>query len=310
LAQVVGGGGPATLDLATGRAAALYAGDRLIVVLGRFVSPIAISAELPPGWGEAVLAHRCGIAGVPSAPAFRGEPPLSLQLLGALVDHDGQGIELQSLCPPMNHGTRPLHSIGVVSAARGTRASVVAAALVRGFHRTGLNTATIKPIGVPCAVERWGFRDSGATRALDLIDVGHLCADGLATDQIAEMSRRLLGDVTSNGAEAAVLRIAGGIATREVAGLLDTHALHGLVDGVVLAATDALSAIEGARRLRESGVRLLAVSGAIVRSPLACREAARELPVPVISTEELARPACLQRLLVGSPISPELALAA
>jgi hypothetical protein len=56
-------------------------------------------------------------------------------------------------------------------------------------------------------------------------------------------------------------------------------------------------------------MRVLAVGGAITRSPLASREAAAALDVLLLGNDELARPATLQRLLLQAAGSG-LALAA
>lgn len=310
LAEVLPERFSATLDLVSGRAATLFPGDRFVCVVGRFAAPLAVSCEKPAALGEAALVHRCGVAGLPTQRGRHAAEPIPIRLLGVAVDATGAGIGLERLALPMPRGQRPLNTLAVVSAARGARSSLVASAAVRGFCRMGLSTATAKPIGVLDAAERWAFLDAGAIQALDLVDAGYLSSVGLSGSDLCARAQGMLGQLTSSGAEAAVLRIAGGIGVTEVAGLIRTAEFADAVDGVVLAAADALSAIEGARRLLEAGLPLIAVSGAITRSPLACREAAAGLPVPVLAMSDLAQPAVLQRLMTqGLHCVPALPLA-
>lgn len=297
LAEVLGHGASGMIDLVSGRSAGLYQGDTLWVCVGRYEAPLALSCNTPDRWGEAALVGRSGVAGAVTVRGPGAGQPTPLRLLGQAVDARGEAVTLARLTLPMRDAPRPLTTVAVVSCARGSRSALVAASLVRGFHRIGLRAGVAKPVGVIDAGERWGFLDAGALAALDLSDCGILSASGLSAGTLADLSRRMLGQLAGAGAEAAVLRVAGGMAVSEVADLLQSRPFAGLCDGVVLAAADALSATEGARQLRELGLPLIAVSGAIARSPLASREAAQTQSCPVLPVADLAQPATLHRVL-------------
>lgn len=315
LAQVASKGPAGHIDLASGRSAALYGDDLIWAAVGRYEAPLAIGCDLPTGWGEASLVGRSGIAGTVALRAPAAGEPAALRLLGLAVDSQGEAVTLARLGLPLTDAPRPLNTVAVVSCARGSHAGGVATAVVRGFCRMGLRTAVAKPIGVIDAAERWDFIDAGASEALDLVDAGHLSAAGMSGAALYTLSRRMLGRLGATGITAGVLRVAGGLAVCEVEALLGTPGIENLADGVVLTAADALSAIEGARRLRELGLPLIAVSGAITKSPLASREASENLDCPVLSPADLAQPATLQRLLSmtlrrAPVVIPKLRLAA
>lgn len=297
LAEALGHG---QIDLVSGRGASLYPGDRLWVAIGRYDAPLAVSGTLPARWGEAALLSRAGIAGIPAQSARRAAEPTPLKLIGAAIDAEGQPVTLARLGLPHTDAMRPLNTIAVISAVRGARSGALAASVVRGFHRMGLRSATAKPIGVLDAGERWSFIDAGASEALDLADVGSLSAAGRSGAELCALSQRLLSRLGASGVEAGVLRVAGGLAVPEVEALLSESAFRAQIDGVVLAAADALSACEGARRLATIGLPLIAVSGALARSPLATREAQAGLDCPVLAPQDLAQPATLQRLLCAT----------
>lgn len=298
LAELAAGAGSAALHLSSGRIATLYPGDRFLCVTGSYRSALALSCTLPPRLGPAMLVQREGIVGLPAALAGRAaREPTPLRLLGLAVDRDGARLNLAALTPALPRQARPLNTLAVVSATRGAQAAALATAALRGFCRMGLRSACAKPVGALDAAERWAQLDAGAIQSLDAVDAGALDSAGRDADTLLARSQGLLGRLAADGAQAAVLRIAGGLAVPEVSALLGTRGFADLVDGVVLAAADAMAAVEAAQRLAALGLPPIAIGGAITRSPLACREARAALDLPLLSAAELAQPAVLQRLL-------------
>lgn len=290
-------GAEVALELSNGRAARLYRDDHALVVAGTYVAPLEMDCQCPQQLGVAGLVSRAGIAGLPTRRSREDLEADPVSLLGVAVDAGGAPVNLRRLAVDGQARQRPVVSVAVVSAARASRAAHTAAALVRGFRRMGLSPGTAKPIGMIVGSERWLFMDAGAVAALDIADTGRLCAAGLDAAALHEIALRQLHALADARADVAVLRVGGGLGAPEVRALLGHDAFAGLGDGVVLAAADALSAIEAVAQLRDLGLPVLAVSGAIARSPLAAREAVDGLDVPVLSPDELANPATLQRLL-------------
>lgn len=300
VAEVLAIGRHPSLELASGRRAELEVGDRIVVTVGRVYAPLEFSGEVPAGLDDCALLSASGAAGIVTG-ASPGAAPTRLRLLGLVVDADGQVLNLARLRPAVAAPEEALR-IAVVSCARGCHATKVTAALVRGFARGGIDVGVAKPTGAADAAERWRFLDAGATAAVDVVDAGRLCSADLDTSDLVGVTTTLLGAL--NGNPAVLLRIAGGLARRDTRALLMAPALAGRIHGVVLAAADALSAIEGARRIAEAGLPLLAVSGAICRSPLAMAEARSGLDCPVVDPQALSVPARLQALL--APATPSV----
>lgn len=311
LAKVAAGAEAVNLDLLSGRMGQLYPGDPLLVLGADYHAALACSGSHPQRLGEAYLLSSAGLAGWPGPQATADLPPL-LQLIGVVVDHHAQPLRL---APPLlsSPSPRPLTTVAVVSVARGARSSLVTDALVRGFTRMGLATGVAKPLGMLEPRTRWRSLDAGARLALDPADTGQL--DSRALDDAALLARSagLLSRLGAEDCTAGVLRIAGGLGVSEVRRLLTAREFRQQVEGVVLAAADALSAVEGLRWLQAQGLPVLALGGAVTRSPLALREVAAETDVPAIGNDDLAQPCRLQRLLSerASPVAAtSLALAA
>jgi len=297
VAEVLECGRHDQLDLAQGRSVPLSPGDLIVVALGRHYAPLDFTGACPDALGDCALLSAAGAAGVVTE-AFAGRGPTRLRLLGLAADVDGDTLNLRRLLPTTaNAETGEALRIAVVSCARGSHASAVTAAMVRGFSRSGRAVGVAKPTGVVDAAERWRFLDNGALAAVDLVDAGRLCSAELGADELMTVSHSLIGTLHAAGADTMLMRIAGGLARRDTRTLLMAPALRPLLRGVVLAAADALSAIEGARRLHAVGLPVLAVSGAICRSPLAMAEARSGLQCPVLDARALAMPDRLQALL-------------
>lgn len=297
VAEVLECGRHDQLDLAQGRSVPLSPGDLIVVALGRHYAPLDFTGACPDMLRDCALLSAAGAAGVVTE-AFAGSGPTRLRLLGLAADVDGDTLNLRRLLPiTASTKTGEALRIAVVSCARGSHASAVTAAMVRGFSRSGRAVGVAKPTGVVDAAERWRFLDNGALAAVDLVDAGRLCSAELGADELMAVSHSLTSTLHAAGADTMLLRIAGGLARRDTRALLMAPALKPLLNGVVLAAADALSAIEGARRLEAVGLTVLAVSGAICRSPLAMAEARSGLQCPVLDARALAMPDRLQAIV-------------
>lgn len=295
LAEVAAGADAVSLELLSGRIGQLYPGDPLLVLGADYHAPLACSGSHPQCLGDAFLLSPAGLAGLPGPLPTPVLPP-PLRLLGVVVDHQARPLRL---APPVLSAPcpRPLTTVAVVSAARGARSSLVTDALVRGFTRMGLVTGVAKPLGMLDPRARWRSLDAGACLALDPADTGQLDTRSLDDASLLARSERLLSCLGAAGCVAGVLRVAGGLGVSEVRRLLAAQAFRQQVDGVVLAAADALSAVEGLRWLQAQGLPVLALGGAVTRSPLAMREVAAQTDVPRVGNDDLAQTPALQRLL-------------
>lgn len=95
-----------------------------------------------------------------------------------------------------------------------------------------------------------------------------------------------------------VIEIADGVAHVETARLLTDPAVRATLSGVLFAAGDALGALSGVNLLRSWHLRVAAVTGKVTSSsPLAAREAAALVDVPVVTTSELMEPSVAATLV-------------
>jgi hypothetical protein len=86
------------------------------------------------------------------------------------------------------------------------------------------------------------------------------------------------------------IEVADGIYQRETAALVESEVFRSVVDVVLFAAGDAMGAGMGVQHLRTAGIDVAAVSGRLTRSPLAAREAATAIGLPVLGVHELMDP--------------------
>lgn len=299
-----------SVQLVSGRIATAYPGDPVLAVAARYRTPLGASCDAPDALGLAqwvnasgIIGRACNIGGV------RSVPP-DVQILGVAVDRDGEAIQLGRLVVPAAPTARPPLSLAVISAATGARASQVTEALVLGLSRMGQVTGAAKPFGMVDSRARWRLLDHGAVLALDPVDSGRLDGSDLDGAALQALVQGQLSLIAAAGGQASVVRLGGGLASPAMARLLNATSLPEMFDGVVVAATDALSATETAVRLGQRGLRVLAISGALTRSPLASREAQAALAIPVLGTEMLVQPAMLQRLMSHAlrPFQPNTAI--
>ena len=100
----------------------------------------------------------------------------------------------------------------------------------------------------------------------------------------------MVDELSEPGTDVVVIEIADGVYQSETSRLLVDPVFDEVVDHVVFAAADALGASAGVSLLQSLGHRVTACSGVVTASPLAAREAAVALDVPVVNTFDLADP--------------------
>lgn len=142
------------------------------------------------------------------------------------------------------------------------------------------------------------MRDAGAATAYDFTDAGVPTTYLLPGPEIERITTRLIFQLGLDGADVIVLEIADGLFQQETGALLTSAAGRRTLDSVIFAAGDAMGAACGVAWLRERGLPVHAVSGALTASPLAIQEAAEMCGLPVLDLEALAD-VSISRLLDG-----------
>jgi hypothetical protein len=279
------------IELPDGRRAALFVGDEILVAYGNRYAPDQFDAELPGDLGQAHLVAAGGVAGQTLSAHDSMSAPTQIRPLGLLCDSSGV-VELSRYAPhalSIAPGAVPKPGpvvIAVVGTSMNSGKSTTVAAIVRGLKAANLVVHAGKVTGTGAGGDPQLFRESGADLVLDFTDFG-FPSTYLADD--ADVKNLFLSLVKSlNRGQPSVVEIADGIFQRETAALLATSEFQNGVDHVVFSAGDATSALAGTEILARNGLWPVAISGPLTMSPLAMREAAANLPVPIHSVAGLS----------------------
>lgn len=293
LARLDADAAPATLNLAEGRAATLFPGDLVVVVTARYRAPLAVSCDLPLCGMGAALVCPDGIAGQPLPDSLRVP---SLSLLGRVVDSSDRAVRPATL-KLASGSQRPVLTLCVLSVARGARAAALTHALLRGFVSLGTRVGAARPFGMLNASERWRQLDAGAVAAFDPVDLQRWCTDGVPPSLLWHDCDEQLAELAALNCDVGLLRLPGGMASNAIYQMLNAPPPTLPFDGLIIAAADAMAAVEACHRLANLSAPVIAIGGAISQSPLAMREATLATGLPVLSNNALAQTSELQRLV-------------
>lgn len=177
------------------------------------------------------------------------------------------------------------------------------ASIVRGLSKAGLQVAAGKVTGTGAGGDPMLFRDSGASRVLDFSDFGHGSTYQLGHEDVRALLVSLICELATTKPDVIVVEVADGLYQQETARLVQDPLFKRHVDKVVFAAGEALGAIAGHMLLAQRGLSPVAISGMLTASPLAKREAAAALDVPVpvldMDMDELASAQVADLLMRG-----------
>ncbi len=300
LARVESLGYHKRLHLPNGRRRQLYDGDEIIVAYADRYAPQQFEARVPGDLGPCHLVASGGVAGWVEEKHRRiRSRPTRLRPRGLVCSAPGE--------PPLNVANwalpptaRPRPGRIPVLAALGTSMdsgkTTSAAHLVRGASAAGLRVGYAKITGTGAAGDPMLVADAGAELVLDFTDVGHASTYRLADAVVESIFLDLLGHLQQSGVDLAVLEIADGLLQRETASLIASEAFRRHVGGCLFATPDALGADAGVRRLRELGLPLLGLCGAVESAPLQVREAVEATGLCHYGRADLADPATASKL--------------
>jgi hypothetical protein len=307
LARVHKLGQHAAIMLPDGRRASMFEGDEILVAYGNRYAPDQFEGEVPDSLGPTNLLAAGGLAGTVISAHSSMKAPTQIQPLGLLSDDDG--VVTLRRCAPFTAVTpkdaqglgrvgKPL-VIGVLGTSMNSGKTTTVAALVRGLTKAGLVVAAGKVTGTGAPGDPGLFRDSGASRVLDFTDFGHGSTYRLEHEQVRALLVSLIDELAADGPDVVVMEVADGLFQTETARLVADPVFKAQVDKVVFAAGEALGAVAGEMLLSLSGLAPVAISGMLTASPLAKREAADSLVVPVLDKDELASATVVDLLLPG-----------
>jgi hypothetical protein len=302
LARVESIGHHKRLERPDGRRATLFPGDEIVVAYGNRYAPDQFEAEVPSSLGACDLVAAGGVAAAVRSSFAAMEEPTRIRPLGLLVHAAGGRATLGHFAlpaPPAPFERPP--ALAVVGTSMNAGKTTAAAHLVRGLRGAGLRVGAAKITGTGAGGDVWLLRDAGADEVLDFTDCGAPSTYMLPLPRLERIFCDLTDHLAARGVDALVLEIADGVYQAETAALLESSCFRSRVGSVLFAAGDAAGAATGARWLRERGLPVGAVTGALTRSPLAMREAHVAAGLPVLDLDSLSDGA-VSRALVASRI--------
>lgn len=290
LARVEEIGHHAKLELPSGRRAALWPGDEVLLVYAARYAPDQFEAVVPDDLGRCDLVAAGGIAGRVLSRAERARRPTRLSPLGLVATPAGRRLSTHDFALAPQPGQRPSQGppvVAVLGSSMNAGKTTTMAAMIRGEARAGRRVGAAKVTGTGSGGDLWSYLDAGAAVALDFTDAGLPSTCGVEPSRIAAAFETLLALLGEAELDVAVIEVADGLLYGETAALIREPAFRQRVDGVVFAAADAMGALGGAAFLAREGLAPLALSGQVTRAPLALREVRQGTELPVLTVAEM-----------------------
>ncbi|MEE4379686.1 MAG: DUF1611 domain-containing protein [Candidatus Competibacteraceae bacterium] len=275
------------VQLHSGRPAALYEGDEIMVAYGNRYAPDQFEAELPETMECCHLVAAGGVASRVLSQHRRMDPPTTIQPLGVIADGNGQSLNLRQYALPLVNATIDVPVVAIVGTCMNSGKTTTAAHAVHGLAKRGHRVGAAKITGTGAFGDFFSLTDAGAEWVVDFTDAGFPTTYLLDPLEIEQVLQTLLSHLKFQGATAIVIEIADGLYQRETDFLLKSRVFRDNIHTVLMAAQDSLGAAAGAAWLRQNRLPLRGLSGAMTQSQLACREANAATRLPVYSTDQL-----------------------
>ncbi|MFD1210946.1 DUF1611 domain-containing protein [Arthrobacter sp. GCM10027362] len=307
LARVVRIGQHPKLESPASRRQALFIGDEILVPYGNRYAADQFLAKVPAGLDPCHLIAAGGVAGLVVAQHASMGQPTQIVPVGLLAD--GAGVLNLSRLAPHRLGQAVagadreaafLHRppvIAVLGTSMNSGKSTVLSCLVKGLSAAGMTVAAAKATGTGSGNDPGMYVDAGAARVLDFTDFGIPTTFELDYGSLQAVFTGLVAALTDADTNVVLVEIADGVYQGETSRLLADPLFRAVVDRVVFTAADALGATAGLQVLRAADIQVTAVSGVLTSSPLAVREAAEAIDIPVLETVALCEPSVAMALL-------------
>lgn len=298
LCEIIEIGHHKKIQLASGRAAVSYIGDKVVLALGDRYAPDQFEGVAELGEEGDLLAGG-GVVGQMRFAHERMKAPTRLRIHGALRNAMGQAVNVGDYA--LRPATIPNETIviGVFGASMNAGKTTAAVCLAHGLKKAGWRVAGAKATGTGAFGDFNAFLDAGVP-ATDFTDAGMPTTYRMDMERIEQGFETLVGSAAADGAEIVVVEIADGVFQQETAAILAGSRIIERMDALMFAAPDALGAVGGVKVLEEYNLRPFAISGMVTRSPLAAEEARVATGVRLLSREELCDPESVSSALSGT----------
>jgi hypothetical protein len=279
------------IELPNGRKAQIFDGDYILVAYADRYATDQFESHVPPDLGPTNLVATGGIASRMLSRSAKVRDATEITPLGLVGDARGIPINLSDYgLHPVRWDTERPTTIAVVGTSMNSGKTTTIQSLVRGLSLAEQKPGTTKATGTGSGGDYWVMVDSGAHRMLDFTDVGLASTFRIPLRILERKLVELVDHLAAAGSGVILVEIADGLFQQETARLIQSRVFQDLIDGVVFAAGDAMSATTGVALLHNVGLPVIGVSGVVSASPLASREAEAAAGVPVLTKDELADP--------------------
>jgi len=288
LARIVKLGHHRKLESPEGRRQNLFTDDLVLLCYGARYASDQFEALVPEDLGPCSLVAAGGIAGACSARHAAVRKPTDIEPLGLVADGEGRVLNLTAAAERRQKAAaQQPYVLAVVGSAMNAGKTTTVAAMIRGLAGTGLRVGAAKITGTGAGCDRWAMVDAGAEVVFDFTDFGLASTYRVPVAKTAAVLDGAVDAVAREGCDVVVVELADGLLFPETAALVEHAKFRDCVDGLVLAASDSMSARFGADWLLQRGLPLIGLAGKLTSSPLMVREVEASCSVPVLSLDAL-----------------------
>lgn len=285
------------LESPEGRRQALYTGDLILICYGARYATDQFEAVVPDNLDACSLVAAGGLAGTCAERNAAARKPTEVEPLGLVADAQGEVLNIAGCAEPRLQVTvnRP-YVLAVVGTSMNAGKTTTVASMIRGLSAAGLSVGAAKVTGTGAGCDRWAMVDAGAAAMLDFTDFGYASTYQVPTAETSQILEASVAALGRAGVDVVVVELADGLLFPETARLIEHSRFRRLVGGLVLAASDSMSAGFGVDWLRQRNQPVLGLAGKLTSSPLMVREVQQGIDLPVLTLEDLESGHWTQRL--------------
>lgn len=271
-----------------GRRSTLFIGDEILVAYGDRYAPDQFEAHVPDDLKPCDLVAGGGIASRVLRQSTRVGGATRIAPVGLVTDASGRRLNVRDFAmgDPLPPFPKPL-IVAVVGSSMNAGKTTAIASLAHGERLAGRRVGAVKVTGTGAGGDLWAYRDAGAEVALDFTDAGYATTHRISEAERELILETLVARAAAEGMETILVEVADGLLLTDTERLVRSPTFRKLVDGVIFAAADAMSALGGALWLERNDLPFLALTGAVTASPLAISEIGAQTPHPVLTVPEM-----------------------
>ncbi|KOO02331.1 DUF1611 domain-containing protein [Vibrio nereis] len=280
-----------------GRKAKLFEGDEVILAYGNRYAPDQFEAVIPEDLSPCHMVAAGGIAAKALSWHAKIEFPTEITPIGLVADKNGKVINLSDYSVPKALSVPNVPNVTVVGTSMNAGKTTTAAHIIHGLTKAGYKVGAMKVTGTGAGGDLWLMQDAGAICAVDFTDAGFPTSFKVDQAELMNIVKKLSQTLINQGCDAIVVEIADGVYQQETRALLQDPEYKSQFNNVVFTARESLGATSGALWLKSEGYHVPAISGMICCSPLAAREAATQVQLPILDLEDLVNADTAKSLL-------------